>query len=374
MRDLVSTERISAYLDGELSDDERQLVERQLAESEEHRQLLAELEAVRAELRALPSFSPPADLQARIAAQIEVAKVTPAGEPTVTIPETEWSHTRRRVLVAAASLAAMVAIILLSRGPTVDPPRPNPPLQTAPVHLQKPPQMIMVYDVTVTEAGQDRKAFEKLLKQLEIGLDPTMKMSGEVEDDLVALRQIGQTNFTTGESYKKDPATPKSGENDQVELIYVSGTLSKLDQLGRELLGMRNAGKDVSEMRLDVVFEDRQLEVMRKLHESALDHFVRSEPSGPSEEAYAFKLNFQFRFVSFGVPGAGSFATPAFTAKAKQVEAPATGASSAGKSEASGATTKPTAGEDGDKNKPADADVPHGQVLVILRKAEAKAE
>jgi negative regulator of sigma E activity len=379
MRDPVSTERISAYLDGELSDDERQLVERQLAESKEHSQLLEELEAVRADLRALPTFSAPPDLQARIAAQIEASKVAPVGEIPAAASQAERSQTRRWALAAAAtlaSIAAMVAIILLSRGPSVQPSDVvDPPiLQTAPEHLEKMPQWTLLYDVSLTKGGQERKAFEKLLERWEIGLDPTMTMPGEVEDDLIALRQIGETDLTTGESRKADPTTPKSGENDNVELIYVSGTFSKLDGLGRELLRMRNAGDDVSEMRLDVVFEDRQLEVMRKLHDTALDHYVHSEPAGPSEEAYAFKLNFQIRFTSFGVPGAGSFAMPALAGKAKPDDLPAAGASLAGRRAASGASTTPTADKAINRNEPTDPDVRFGHVLIILRKAEAKAE
>lgn len=377
MRDRVSTERISAYLDGELNGDERQLVERQLAESEEHRQLLEELEAVRADLKALPTFSPPADLQARIAAQIEVTKVTPASEAPAVASQAEQHPGRRWVFLAVASLATMAAIILLPRGvgpiDVVDPPI----RQTAPEHLKKPPQMTLLYDVSVTEAGQERKAFEKLLERLEIGLDPTMKMPGQVEDDLMALRQIGQTDFTTGESYKQDPATPKSGENDEVQLIYISGTLAKIDQLGRELLRMRKAADDISTMRFDLVLEDRRLEVMRKLHESALDHYVTSEPSGPSNEAYAFKLNFTIRFASFGVPGAGSFAMPALSAGVKQPEALETGTSSEKSVKAQPSATQPTAEKNRDENvekKAGGAEEPSGQVLVILRKAKAKTE
>lgn len=388
MRDLVSTERISAYLDGELSDDEQQLVERMLAESEEHRQLLKELEAVRADLRALPTFAAPPDLQARIAAQIEASKVSPVNDRAATLPTRKWSQSGI-LLATVAAVAAMLAIVLISQGPTVDPPGPDyvdPPIrqtQDAPAHLQKPPQMTMVYDITVTEAGHQGKALGKLLEQLEIGLDPTMKMPADVEDDLMAFRGPNQAGRV--EPFKKGEAALQNVPQKDVEMIYISGTLFKIDQLGRQLFRMRNAGEDVANFRMDLVFEDRQLEVMRKLHESALDHFVHNVTAGPAEEAYAFRLNFQFQFASFGVPGAGGFALPALSATVTQAEGLTSDASSPARDDAEGSKDtangqsdrlrpEPTA-EDQAKHQAAGVDLTTtGQVLVILRRPPAEAE
>ena len=52
----ISDERISAYLDGELPDVQRDEVEKLLAQSEEHRRMLDDLLALRADLQALPQY------------------------------------------------------------------------------------------------------------------------------------------------------------------------------------------------------------------------------------------------------------------------------------------------------------------------------
>ena len=57
---------LSAYLDGELDADERAAVETRLAESDEWRAVLAEVQAARDALRALPLVDPPESFWARV--------------------------------------------------------------------------------------------------------------------------------------------------------------------------------------------------------------------------------------------------------------------------------------------------------------------
>ena len=59
----MSHELLNAYLDGELAPDERTQVERELAESVELRRELAELDATRSLLRALPQVEPSRPMQ-----------------------------------------------------------------------------------------------------------------------------------------------------------------------------------------------------------------------------------------------------------------------------------------------------------------------
>ncbi|MEA2576052.1 MAG: hypothetical protein QOH93_3350, partial [Chloroflexia bacterium] len=54
---------ISAYLDGEVTPEERRSVERHLASCEECRHVLAEYRAIGSDLRALPVPVPPAGLR-----------------------------------------------------------------------------------------------------------------------------------------------------------------------------------------------------------------------------------------------------------------------------------------------------------------------
>lgn len=73
MNDLPQEELLSAYLDGELTADERARVEELLAESAEYRQLLEELRALRNNLQALPRHTLPADFSQGVLQQAERA-------------------------------------------------------------------------------------------------------------------------------------------------------------------------------------------------------------------------------------------------------------------------------------------------------------
>ena len=71
MNDMPQDELLSAYLDGELSDEERAEVERLLAASPENRQLLDELRTLSASLRALPRYELEPDFGQRVLRRAE---------------------------------------------------------------------------------------------------------------------------------------------------------------------------------------------------------------------------------------------------------------------------------------------------------------
>ena len=402
MWDPVSTDRFSAYLDGELSDDERKLVEQELAESEEHRQLLKELESVQTDLKALPSYAAPPDLQARIAAQIEASKVTPASLPAA---GGSSSGLAWKWAAAVSLLAAVVVVFLMTRRPAdapesesiteVSPSVPGPmQVRPVPVHLKELPQWTMVYEITLTDAGYDDEVFEKILEQFKIGLDPTMKVSREIEEDLMAFRggqvagELEPLKPPTDEGQDKEgqegardkgedgardaqpegAAIEDGAQNDDLKVIYISGTLYKIDQVGRQLYKLLNspehAGQQVAELRTEFVLEPRQLAVMRQLHESAQDHFANNPTIGPSEEAYAFQVTFRVRFTGLGVPGAGSFAMPAVRAVRKP-KPPVAAAN--GKSDTKLVETQLAADDEPEHGPEVDVTTT-GQVLVIVRR------
>ncbi len=64
-------ELISAYLDGELTAEEKHRVERLLTESAEHRQLYEELRALRGTFAQLPRYRLPEDLSQRVLRRAE---------------------------------------------------------------------------------------------------------------------------------------------------------------------------------------------------------------------------------------------------------------------------------------------------------------
>lgn len=71
MSELTREELIGAYLDGELSSEEKARTEQLLAESAENRQMLEELRALRANLQALPRHTLPADFSQRVIQRAE---------------------------------------------------------------------------------------------------------------------------------------------------------------------------------------------------------------------------------------------------------------------------------------------------------------
>ncbi len=117
-------ELISAYLDGELDDAERQRVERWLAESAELRQLCAELRALGASVRALPRHKLDSDLAPAVLRRAEQAVLRSGVEqtrPTVSLASW-WSRGAgwRRLAWPAVALAAALLIYVFGIGRTID--------------------------------------------------------------------------------------------------------------------------------------------------------------------------------------------------------------------------------------------------------------
>ena len=72
----LSEEMISAYLDDQLTDQERNRVERLLAETGEHRRALQELREVRESLQSLPRHRLPEEFGERVLRRAERAMLT----------------------------------------------------------------------------------------------------------------------------------------------------------------------------------------------------------------------------------------------------------------------------------------------------------
>jgi len=118
---------LSAYVDGEVTDEERALVEAHLAESSSTRALLAEIEAARDAVRALPMRDAPPEFWARILDGTGLDAddvVADAPAPVVSLESRRESRLPRWVAVAGgAAAAAVIAAVVLVPGPKqVDPP------------------------------------------------------------------------------------------------------------------------------------------------------------------------------------------------------------------------------------------------------------
>jgi anti-sigma factor RsiW len=118
---------LSAYVDGEVTDEERALVEAHLAESSSTRALLAEIEAARDAVRALPMRDAPPEFWARILDGTGLGAddvIADAPAPVVSLESRRESRLPRWVAVAGgAAAAAVIAAVVLVPGPKqVDPP------------------------------------------------------------------------------------------------------------------------------------------------------------------------------------------------------------------------------------------------------------
>lgn len=383
MRDHVTEERISAYVDGELEGDELKLVEDLLAESAEYRQLLAELQELRASMQTLPSFKLPADFHTRVVSQIDEAKPTPSQEPVFSARQPTKASPWRSVFFAVASLAALVTFAVMLRPPSV-PPVVNglSGVGTAPVsmpvYMQQEPTYVLVYDVTVTKSGQQNDVVTKLLQKYGIAIDPALRLDGKLESELMAFREspwLPAVDETI--PYGRDLNTPKSSDKDQVEMIYIAGVTRTLGQFGAELGQVSDFGQELSRLHFDMVVEPQQLGVMHRLHHAAQNHFAVSNEPLPTDAGLAFRLAFRFDLAS--VPGTAMMPVPMIrtdsaTSNASEGEISRelnAGTVRSEERDGQAGVTPPPAGW---QRKIDEAENSPGHILLIIRNVGAKAE
>ena len=122
---------LSAYVDGEVTDDQRALVEARLAESPSTRAVLADIEAARDAVRALPMRDAPPEFWARIldgtgldAADLADDADEDASDVVVTLDSRRASRLPRWIAIAggAAAAAVIAAVLLVPGQKQVDPP------------------------------------------------------------------------------------------------------------------------------------------------------------------------------------------------------------------------------------------------------------
>jgi anti-sigma factor RsiW len=129
--DQWSEDLLSAYADGEVTDAQRALVEARLEESPPLRAVLAEIEAARDAVRALPMRDAPPEFWARVldgtgldADDVVTPAATDAPAPVVALESRRKTRLSRWVAVAggAAAAAVVAAVILVPSPKRVDPP------------------------------------------------------------------------------------------------------------------------------------------------------------------------------------------------------------------------------------------------------------
>jgi anti-sigma factor (TIGR02949 family) len=127
---------LSSYIDGEVSDGERERIGRHLAECDACRRHLGSLQGVVAMVKSVPAVAAPPDLRARVLADIAEGRrprtssawapllqrfVFPAGRPgaaSTARAAKRWRPARAAALAAAAALVGLFAVNLLGPGPS----------------------------------------------------------------------------------------------------------------------------------------------------------------------------------------------------------------------------------------------------------------
>ncbi len=255
-------EQREAYLDGELMGEELERYQVRLREDPVERQRLGELESLRRQIAGLPRYQLDDGFSGRVWQQIEaqhapgVAKRAGEDVPPRRIPT--W-HVLGTLLAIAGAVLVMFVITRWgppAMGPPVavperplDEPRPEPePLQepepepvepTAPPAAPDPQQMLvssigrqrrehfmLVYEISVTEAGVEQAAFANLLARHRIGFRQTVPVGPEDQAELLEHRFLdGFQEFD-----------PQREDLDPIELYLVHTTGSTADAIYQDLM------------------------------------------------------------------------------------------------------------------------------------------
>ena len=221
-------ELLSAYFDGEVFGQERQLAEHALASSPRCRSQLDQLRELDADLRLLSRFRLGDDFAARVQRQIEKQAVStprPRSQAVDRVQPAARSKSRARwlgwrSLAAVAVTVAAAALVIVNR---YDVPQQGQPQigSTAPVSPWKlvdrrlRDRLVVVYEVSVTPEGVEQGAFFNLWKRHGIRVVDTVPVSERDQRALLAcpfMQAVQRVNTGT--------APPAEVDHLQLYLVY----------------------------------------------------------------------------------------------------------------------------------------------------------
>ena len=248
----IEPELLSAYFDGEVTDSERQHVERVLAEDTECRERLDELHQLDATLRQLSSFSLGDGFVERVKQQIAADAVLADGAAPAAVqrpqlpqragtrnPASDVPGWRSWVWTALAVAVALMLMVhfradretrrdIADSGADSDrvPPGVVSPLTLVDHRLRD--RLLLVYEVAVTPEGVRQDAFARLLKRHDIRVLDMVPVPAREQRALLACR------FLQGvQSVGVDAA----GDIDRVQMYLVHCTASQAESISDELIG-----------------------------------------------------------------------------------------------------------------------------------------
>jgi anti-sigma factor RsiW len=115
VNDDFDDELLSAYVDGELTAEERAAVEARLQGDPRAARLVTELRSLSKAINSLPRETLGEDLRLRVQAEIEEARSAAAAEVLpMTPPYDRWNGLRRGLWWSAAAIAATVALVMMT--------------------------------------------------------------------------------------------------------------------------------------------------------------------------------------------------------------------------------------------------------------------
>ena len=303
MRDSRLEELISAYVDGELSSDERLLVERQLEQSGDSRQLLEQLWRQRRMLQSVPRSRLPGDFSDKIVHLLDDSKTV---RPSIETCEARTTSPRRlalNILLGIGSvLAAGLLISMVLRDTQVEknplqPPRndfvvePNvvdPEIRLA--AFQKKFQFLLVYDLAITPKGRQNKILDQWLKAAGIHVEKSLTIEEKLEAGLLESRYLAK-NLVPVVGGTKDIS-----ETD-VEMILIRAPASQIDNLSRQWGNVRGAAQDEIHMNMDMAMSTKDLEIFLHLNDAVDgDGVVRQVSSDSWTTPGTYKLKFRYAF------------------------------------------------------------------------------
>lgn len=317
MSDRLNDELLSAYLDNEVTDEERAQVEQALVDSAEARMSLASLRQIQASLRSVPRLTLPADFQERVIREAERRGARRAVATTVrSVRATQWIRVAAVATTIAAALVVGVVIAISRQAPEiVEVPAPapssrdvardetpavpdgvaqpdtppasdvvhdNPPLpdETVVAEAQgRPlPPLIMVFDLAITKQGQRQDVFEQTLKQAGIAFDPR-------QEGVVVEEKLRKPLLDTRYLVDTAPLGKGNEQFDIIDMLYLQGTGVQIDEIFSKLRSHQEA-RLFLDLALDEVKETR---VLNSIGEQTWSLAKSVAPAAP--RSYAYRLN-----------------------------------------------------------------------------------
>lgn len=347
MSDRLNDELLSAYLDNEVTLEERAEAEKALADSPEARRSFESLKQLQARLQSVPRLTLPADFHDRVVQEAErrAGAREVAAFSARPVGTTKWMRFAAvAVTVAAVLVVAVIIAVKPQDSGTAENPLPgetdvvvqnplpgetddvvqNPPLPDD--NVQNPPlpddnaiakseqridlPFIYVLDAAFTRQAQREGAFRKILKGVGVDFDPGQP---DVKLDAKQRKDLLDTRLAAGVD---QPAAGQVNEQfDIIEMVYMRATGSQIDEIYRQMVQHPQV-RVVS----DVAFKPESTQVLNSIGEQSWS-LAKSE-STAMPKSYAYRINVGIVLHSSRTGFLAKFPTPRLDVRVLEKDQP----------------------------------------------------